>query len=76
MEKFKRRFYDSHPQLPLDPDSEQLQATRPMHTDAAHIAVVAFGGFFGILARYEVGLWIPNSTSDLPVALRSIGGTA
>lgn len=68
MERFKRRFYDSHPQLPLDPDSDQLQAARPMHTDAAHMAVVAMGGFFGTLARYEIGLWLPSRTSDLPIA--------
>jgi CrcB protein len=55
MEKFKRRFYDSHPRLPLDPDSDQFEIVRPIHTDTAHIVVVAIGAFFGTLARYAIG---------------------
>jgi CrcB protein len=63
-----RRFYDSHPYLPLDPDSDQLVIVRPIHTDWAHIAIVGIGAFFGTLARYEIGLWLPNGKSGWPTA--------
>lgn len=68
MEKFIHRFYDSHPELPLDPDSDQFKIIRPIHTDRAHIAVVAIGAFFGTLARYKIGLWLPNGKSGWPTA--------
>ncbi len=68
MENFKRRFYDSHPRLPLDPDSDQLKIVRPIHTDGMHIAIVAFGAFFGTMARYEIGMWVPPSKSGWPTA--------
>jgi CrcB protein len=68
VKKFIRRFYDSHPNLPLDPDSDQLHVVRPIHTDPAHIMVVAFGAFFGTLARYEIGLLLPSSKDGWPVA--------
>jgi len=67
MEKFKRRFYDSHPELPLDPDSEQAITKRLPHTDGAHILVVAFGGFFGTLARYQLGLLLPVEKNGWPI---------
>lgn len=66
VERFKRRFYDSHPKLPLDPDSDQLRAVRPMHMDWAYIALVAFGAFFGTLARYGIGLLLPAGPNDWP----------
>jgi CrcB protein len=59
VEKFTRHFYDSHPDLPVDPDSDELRASRPMHTDPAHIMVVAVGAFFGTLLRYGMSLWVP-----------------
>lgn len=68
MERFKRKFYDSHPQLPLDPDSDHLKVVRPIHTDTSHIAIVAFGAFFGTYARYELGVLIPNGTNGWPTA--------
>ncbi len=64
----KYRFYDSHPHLPLDPDSDQLKIVRPIHTDWAHIAIVGFGAFFGTLARYVIGLWLPNGKDGWPTA--------
>jgi CrcB protein len=67
MDRFKRRFYDSHPGLPLDPDSDELQIVRPIHTDPAHIAVVAFGAFFGTLGRYQLGLWLLPNKSGWPM---------
>lgn len=69
MENFRRRFYDSHPRLPLDPDSDQLQPARPMHTDWAHIVVVASGAFFGTLARYGIGLLLPTGKAGWPTAI-------
>lgn len=68
VEKFIRKFYDSHPELPLDPDSDQFKVVRPIHTDPSHIAIVAFGAFFGTLMRYEIGLWLPAGKSDWPMA--------
>lgn len=82
MEKIKyfnliwlRRFYDTHPELPLDPDSDQLKIIRPIHNDPAHIAIVALGAFFGTLCRYEVGLWLPAGEADWPVATMLINTT-
>lgn len=75
MEKFKSRFYDSHPRLPLDPDSDQFEIVRPIHTDSAHIAVVAVGGFFGALARYEIGFWLPAGKHGWPTATLLINVT-
>jgi fluoride exporter len=72
VDRFKRRFYDSHPRLPLDPDSDQLKITRPIHTDSAHIAVVAFGAFFGTLLRYEMTMWIPVGDQGWPTATLAI----
>lgn len=67
MKKIKHRFYDSHPELPLDPDSEQKVTKRLPHTDGAHIFVVAFGGFFGTLTRYELGLLLPVEKNAWPL---------
>jgi CrcB protein len=75
MEKFKRRFYDSHPKLPLDPDTDHLKIIRPIHTDGAHIAIVGFGAFFGTLARYKIGEWLPNSIGEWPTAVLIINVT-
>lgn len=66
--QIKLRFYDSHPDLPLDPDSDQFKIVRPIHTDGAHIAIVGIGAFFGTLARYEIGLLIPNEQDGWPTA--------
>lgn len=68
MERFIRRFYDSHPQLPLDPDSDQLKIVRPIHTDSAHIVLVGMGAFFGTLARYQIGEWLPAEKDGWPMA--------
>lgn len=68
MEKFKRRFYDSHPWLPVDPDGDRFKPIRPVHSDPMHIAVVAVGAFFGTLLRYDIGLWIPVEKDGWPVA--------
>jgi CrcB protein len=64
----KHRFYDSHPGLPHDPDTDQFEVTRPIHTDTAHILVVAIGAFFGTLARYEIGILLPDKKSGWPMA--------
>lgn len=64
----KGRFYDSHPALPLDPDSDQFEVVRPIHTDSAHILIVGIGAFFGTLARYEIGLWLPSGKYGWPTA--------
>lgn len=69
VQRVRRRFYDSHANLPLDPDSELAYKPRPMHTDWAHIAVVAFGAFFGTYARYLVEAWLPSDTSSWPRAI-------
>jgi len=64
----KTRLFDSHPFLPLDPDSEQSKATGPVNPDISHVAVVALGAFFGTLARFEMGLWIPQDTDGWSTA--------
>lgn len=63
-----RHFYDSHANLPLDPDSGQPAGVRPIHTDWPHIAVVGFGAFFGTLARYQIGVWLPAVKNGWPMA--------
>lgn len=65
-QQLRSRFYDSHPNLPLDPDSEQAYRPRTMHTDWLHIAVVAFGAFFGTLARYYVGEIMTGDSGSWP----------
>lgn len=67
MTRIKRTLYDSHPRLPLDPDSERFQIISPYHTDGAHIAIVAFGAFFGALARFELGVLLPTATNAFPL---------
>lgn len=64
----QRRFYDSHPNLPLDPDSDQFKVVRPVHTDWMHIAIVGIGAFAGTLARYEIGILIPTDMNGWPTA--------
>lgn len=66
--KFKNHFYDSHPKLPLDPDSDQFKIVRPIHTDTAHVFIVGIGAFFGTFARYEIGAWIPPDKNGWPTA--------
>lgn len=68
MTTIRRVFYDSHPKLPLDPDSERFQIDPPFHTDGAHIAIVFLGAFFGTLARYEIGVLIPIAKNGFPIA--------
>lgn len=75
MEQFKRKFYDSHPKLPLDPDSDQLEVVRPIHTDTSHILVVAFGAFFGTYARYGIGTLLPAGNDRFPTATLLINVT-
>lgn len=65
--KIARRSYDSHPNLPFDPDSDRHAIARPIHADTAHIAVVALGAFFGTLARYELGVLFPTKTDGWPM---------
>lgn len=75
MERFKHRLYDSHPELPLDPDSDQLKTIRSTHVDLAHVIVVAIGAFFGTLLRYEIGIWLPAERSNWPIATLTINIT-
>lgn len=64
VDKIVRHFYDSYPNLPLDPDSEQITPLhRPIHTRPSHIFAVGVGGFFGTLGRYWLGLLIPSFPS-------------
>ena len=67
--KAQHRFYDSHPGLPLDPDSDQYKIVRPIHTDLSHIIIVADGAFFGTLARYGVGVLLPTGKDGWPTAI-------
>lgn len=68
LEKITHRFYDSHPELPFDPDTDQDKAIRPIHTDPVHMLIVAVGAFFGTLARYEIGTLLPTKHDDWPLA--------
>lgn len=63
-----QHLQDSHPDLPLDPDADQMAATQPIHTDPVHIATVAVGAFFGTLARYYIGVLLPTKEGSLPLA--------
>ena len=69
VDKILRRFYDSYPNLPLDPDSEQLAPShRAIHTRPSHILVVGVGGFFGALCRYGIN-WAVPSVRSWPLAI-------
>lgn len=59
VDKIIRHFYDSHPNLPLDPDSEQLALPqRAMHTRPSHILVVGVGAFLApFVAMASTGLF-------------------
>lgn len=70
--QYARQLQDSHPYLPLDPDSDRFRITGRIHTDPAHVAVVGTGAFFGTLARYELGLWIPAGRDGWPTAVLAI----
>jgi CrcB protein len=65
----RQKFYDSHPDLPLDPDTDQPRNVRPVHADWAHIALVGAGGFFGTLARYQLEQWLPSAKDGWPAAI-------
>lgn len=69
MHHIKRRFYDSHPELPLDPDAPQSgRHGRPIHLTLPLQMVVFVGGCFGALARYGVMLLVPNVEGSWPLA--------
>ncbi|HUC89383.1 MAG TPA: CrcB family protein [Patescibacteria group bacterium] len=55
--------------LLLDPDADQQQIVRPVHTRPGHIVIVASGAFFGTLARYGAGLLLPASKDSWPAAI-------
>jgi CrcB protein len=64
--------YDSHPELPIDPDVGRLSTARPIHTDPSHIAIVAIGAFFGTLARYDISKLLPVGHDGWPTAIMLI----
>lgn len=62
-------LYDSHPELPIDPDVIQPGVYKwPVHFTPAFIAVVFIGGCLGAYARYWVSLQLPMSGSGWPIA--------
>ncbi|HEX5455978.1 MAG TPA: CrcB family protein [Candidatus Saccharimonadales bacterium] len=65
----KRLSYDSHPELPLDPDVVQPGRYRwPIHLTPALQLAVFIGGCFGTLARYGVALRLPVQDGAWPAA--------
>ncbi len=65
----KVRNYDSHPELPLDPDVVQPGEYKwPLHLTPALQLAVFLGGCGGTLARYGVSERIPETIAIWPVA--------
>ena len=66
---FKWQSYDSHPELPIDPDVERPGKGKwPPIFHAYLMASVFIGGCGGAYARYSVSEVIPTSTGGWPVA--------
>ncbi len=64
-----RRFYDSHPNLPLDPDVVQPgQYKWPPHFTPSLLPVVFLGGCIGAYARYWVSMEMPTAANGWPSA--------
>lgn len=62
-------FRDEHPELPIDPDTEQSwprRDARPHHHQPALQAYVAVGGLLGAAARYGVAERWPTRTGQFP----------
>jgi len=61
---------DSHPEIPLDPDSLVVaEGGRwvPVHAQPLLVGLVAIGGGLGTAARYWVSLAFPTTTGRWPV---------
>lgn len=62
-------IYDSHPELPLNPDVVQPgQYKWPPHFTPLLILYVFIGGCLGAYTRYAVSLYLPASDSGWPTA--------
>ena len=68
--------FESHPELPLDPDLEYLGPGRPDHLELRHVLAVAGGGFLGCAARYGVvSAWTVSAAAfPLPVFAVNVAG--
>jgi CrcB protein len=65
----KRQFYDSHPELPLDPDVQQPGAYRwPPHFTPVFLVIIGIGGCLGTVARYEISQYVGTGASGWPIA--------
>jgi len=61
--------YDSHPELPIDPDAVQSGQYRwPPHFTPSLIFVVFIGGCAGAYARYYVSQYMPSTTNGWPIS--------
>ena len=66
---FKWQRYDSHPELPIDPDVERLGKNEwPPIFHASLMASVFVGGCGGAYARYTIAEVLPTSTGGWPAA--------
>lgn len=59
---------DLHPELPVDPDAETLEAARPQHREPVLLGLVGLGGFVGTGVRYGVSLLAPTPQQGWPTA--------
>jgi CrcB protein len=67
--RIKRRFYDSRPELPIDPDVVQPgQYKWPPHFSPLLLLTVFIGGCLGAYARYWVGVELPMTPNGFPYA--------
>jgi CrcB protein len=57
---------DTHPELPLNPDSIQTKKYRQQHFIPGLQLVVFFGGCLGTLARYEIENLMPAKSTAIP----------
>lgn len=68
-----RKFYDSHKNLPIDPDAAQPGVVgRPIHTHPGWMVVVFVGGCLGTLARYTTSMALPTIGDGWPVATLTV----
>lgn len=68
LHSIKKRFYDSHPELSLDPDVVQPGVYKwPPHFTLSLITIVFVGGCAGAYARYWVSQQFMTPTSSWPI---------
>lgn len=60
--------HNRHAELPLDPDSPDEDAVRPLHLRADALGLVLVGGALGTLCRHSLSLAAPGHSGQWPWA--------